>query len=64
MASITVNKKQKHGGYYTSDLDAAYGVNELCDNLGLDRKNPELGDPPSNWKVRSLSINLGMICDI
>eukprot|EP00493_Phyllostaurus_siculus_P014729 UN14955 len=22
----------------------------LCDDLGLDRKNPELGDPPSNWK--------------
>ena len=52
-----VNKKTKAGGHYTSELDAAYGVNALCDELGLDRKNPELGDPPSNWKVPSLSIN-------
>ena len=57
-ASIMVNKKKEHGGMYTSELDAAYGVNALCDDHGLDRKNPELGDPPSNWKVRSLSMNL------
>ena len=56
-ASITVNKKKKHGGCYISELDAAHGVNALCDDLGLDRKNPELGDPSSNWKVPSLSIH-------
>jgi len=52
-SSIWVNKKREHGGIYTSDLDAAHAVNELCDDLGLDRKNPELGDPPSNWKRAS-----------
>ena len=57
LASITVNKKMKSGGYYTMELDAAHAVNALCDDLGLDRKNPELGDPPGDWKVRLLSIN-------
>ena len=52
------NNKKKHGGFYTSELDAAYAVNTLCDDLGLDRKNPELGDPPSDLKVPSLSISL------
>ena len=54
-ADIRVNNKSNYGGNYISELDAAYAVNALCDDLGLDRKNPELGDPPSNWKVRSLS---------
>jgi len=49
-ASVYVNKKLKYGGCYTSELDAAHGVNALCDDLGVDRKHPELGDPPSNWK--------------
>ena len=55
-AGIMVNNKQNHGGYYISELDAAYAVNGLCDDLGLERKNPELGDSPSNLKVRSLSM--------
>ena len=54
-ASIRVNQKTKSGGSYTSELDAAHGVNALCDDLGLDRRNPELGDPPSNLKVPSFS---------
>ena len=54
-AGITVNNKPNYGGYYISELDAAYAVNGLCDDLGLERKNPELGDPSSNCKVRSLS---------
>ena len=53
--SIRVNQKTKHGGLYISEIDAAHAVNALCDDLGSERKNPELGDPPSNWKVRSLS---------
>ena len=56
VAAITVNNKKKSGGCYISELDAAHGVNAVCDDLGLDRKNPELGNPPSNWKVPSLSI--------
>ena len=57
VAAITVNSKKKSGGCYISELDAAHAVNALCDDLGLDRKNPELGDRPSNWKVPSLLIN-------
>ena len=63
-ASIFVNKKKKHGGCYTSELDAGHGVNVLCDDHGVGRKNPDLGDPPSDWKVRSLSITLVCFCDI
>ena len=53
-----MDKKTKSGGSYLSELDAAHAVNAVCDDLGLDRKHPELGDPPSNWKVPSFSINL------
>ena len=45
-----MNKKDKYGGLYTSERDAAHSVNKLCDENGLDRKNPQLGDPPGQEK--------------
>ena len=34
--------KSKFGGYFTDELDAAKGVNELCEKLGIPLQNPEI----------------------
>jgi cell division protein FtsL len=36
-------KKHIYGaGTYINELDAAKRVNEICDSLGMERKNPEV----------------------
>merc|ERR1719483_329413 len=39
-------KKKKHScGTHLSEIDAAHAVNRKCDELGIARKNPKIGDP-------------------
>merc|ERR1719483_1308916 len=41
-------KKKKHScGTHLSEIDAAHAVNRKCDELGIARKNPKIGDYPS-----------------
>jgi len=35
------------GGYYVSELDAAQKVNQICDELGIERKNSGIGAMPN-----------------
>ena len=44
-------KKKYNGGYYLNELDGAKRVNQLCDKLGIDRKNPEVDAMPNNERV-------------
>ena len=53
VASIYANRKKQYGGCYIDERDAAHAVNKLCDEYGVPRKNPELGDPPGDLKVHS-----------
>ena len=39
--------KVHHVGWHQTEEEAAHAVNRKCDELQLDRLNPELGSPPS-----------------
>jgi len=47
-----VNKKRHYGGYFDEQIEAAKRVNQLCDELGIPRKNPEVNAIP-NPKIPS-----------
>ena len=37
----------KYGGYFEDELDAAKGVNQLCEELGVPLQNPEISAIPN-----------------
>ena len=41
------DKKQKYGGYFDNELDAAKKVNQICEKLGIPPKNPEISGIPN-----------------
>ena len=43
-------KKQHKTSYHTNELDAARKVNQLCDEFGIKRRNPDI-DPTPNEVV-------------
>jgi len=45
---VHCNKKKYEGGYYYDEQDAAKRVNQLCDELGIERKNPEVDAMPKS----------------
>jgi len=53
-AQIYKDKKPFYGGYFDDELDAAKGVNQLCEKLGISRKNPDIhGKPIHGPKTKS-----------
>merc|ERR1712034_164449 len=40
-------QKLKFGGYFEDELDAAKGVNQLCEELGIPLQNPEISAIPN-----------------
>merc|ERR1712034_230263 len=40
-------QKRKYGGIFKDELDAAKGVNQLCEELGIPLKNPEVSAIPN-----------------
>ena len=46
------NQKKYFGGYYDDPENAAMGVNLLCDNLEIERKNPTI-----NMKIDKVTMN-------
>ena len=41
-ACVCIKKKKLEGGKYKNELDAAKRVNQMCDELGIERKNPKV----------------------
>ena len=40
------------GGYFNEEIEAAKKVNQLCDEVGIPQKNPEVNEMPiTNSKV-------------
>jgi len=50
---VCVNRNRYHGGYFDEEIEAAQKVNQLCDELGTQQRNPEL-----NTIVNSIENNL------
>jgi len=46
-AAVFFCHKKYEGGHYTNELDAAKRVNQLCDELGMKRKNPSVDSMPA-----------------
>merc|ERR1712034_214199 len=40
-------QKTKYGGCFNDELDAAKGVNQLCEELGIPLQNPEISAVPN-----------------
>jgi len=47
-AYVYASGKRYYAGYFLNELDAAHAVNAQCDELEIPRRNPNIGDPPSN----------------
>jgi len=47
-AYVYASGKRYYAGYFLNELDAAHAVNAQCDELEIPRRNPDIGDPPSN----------------
>ena len=46
--------QQKCGGYFKDELDAAKGVNQLCEELEIPLQNPEISMMPNQqYQVNS-----------
>jgi len=43
----TGKKKKYYGGYYLYEIDAAKRINQLCDEVGIQRKNPKVDAMPN-----------------
>ena len=41
-------QKRKYGGMFKDELDAAKRVNQLCEDFGIPRQNPELSAVPNH----------------
>ena len=48
------DQKQKYGGYFDNELDAAKKVNQLCEELGIPVKNPGISEIP-NQKLKEVA---------
>jgi len=44
--NLSKNGNKKYGGKFKHELDAAKRVNQLCEELGISEKNPEIGAMP------------------
>ena len=47
MATINFDQKRCYGGTFDYEIDAVKKVNQLCDELGIERKNPAIDAMPS-----------------
>jgi len=47
VVNIKKEKKQKYGGGFSNELDAAKKVNQMCEELGMPPKNPEISGKPN-----------------
>jgi len=45
--TISVNGHRRYGGHFKDELDAAKRVNQLCEQLGIPRKNPGIDTIPN-----------------
>ena len=61
-AKIVTGGKLYHGGYHESELRAAHIVNLLCDQCGLPRANPDIGDAPFQLCVTLTDLNMTKTC--
>jgi len=51
-----VNKKRYYGGYFDEQIEAAKRVNQLCDELGIPRKNPEVNAIPNPKVIEHFTV--------
>ena len=45
-AQIRLHRKKKFGGCFDDEVDAAKKVNQLCEDMGIPHKNPEISAIP------------------
>merc|ERR1719483_1132164 len=45
-AQLNIDGKKYWCRRHTSKIDAAHAINRKCDELGIERKHPDIGDPP------------------
>ena len=57
-ARVVTGGKLYHGGYHESELRAAHIVNLLCDQCGVSRENPDIGDAPFQLCVPNFNMNV------
>jgi len=50
------NGKKIYGGGFTNELDAAKKANQLCEQLGISLKNPEMSAIPNQKKRKDIPI--------
>jgi len=46
-ASFNYEKQTYYCGTYASEIEAAHAINRRCDDIGISRRNPGIGNPPS-----------------
>jgi hypothetical protein len=52
-AIVCCNLKKYEGGVYLNEVDAAKRVNQLCDELGIKRKNPTVDAEPAPEVIKA-----------
>jgi len=53
-------KKRIHGGYFSDELDAAKRVNQVCEEMGIPQKNPEISAMPLKQPKQQTSQYTGL----
>jgi len=54
LATVYMGKNKKYyGGYFCGEVEAAKKVNQICDGLGIEQKNPEVNMMPEQQKQLS-----------
>eukprot|EP00493_Phyllostaurus_siculus_P013939 UN14150 len=43
---MQIDGKKYWMGRHSSEIDAAHAINRKCDEIGIERKHPNIGDPP------------------
>jgi len=61
-SSVYFNSKKINGGPYRDELDAARRVNQLCNELKIERKNPEVDANPIKHYKRGFSSQYSGVC--